>query len=276
MGVGQDEVVFMPSSEKKADMIHRLVPDLDVAVRNWRGNQMLVRLLPTSKWVPLDRYLWIVVAVLIASAVIVSAEVLIRTGRSAGLGIVALGLMLLFGSPFITFGYAVLMSVQDTRTDDYALMKLTPITARAIVQGYFIGVLYRLRLFYLILVSLMPAFVWEAVHIEPMQGGIDTVWQRVFLATIATLPLLAANISMASVGIWAGLRWRSPLAVLWGVPVVPVIAIFVVLSIDSLRGSWTPGMFVLAACISFVWRGVMTVMSFAMADLALERSEKWI
>jgi hypothetical protein len=237
---------------------------------------MLVRLLPTSRWVPLNKSLWIAVAVLAASAVKVGAEVLVRPGRGAGLGIVALGLVLLLGSPFITLGYAVLMSVQDARTDDYALMKLTPITARAIVQGYFIGVLYRLRLFYLILVALMPAFVWEAVHIEPVQGGIQTLWQRGFLTMIALLPLLSANISMAALGIWAGLRWRNPLAVLWGVPVITVIAIFVVLSIDSLRGSWTPGMLVLAACISFVWRGVMTVMSFAVADLALERSQKWI
>lgn len=166
-------------------------------------------------------------------------------------------------TPGIVGALAVLSSARDQATEEYQLLRLTPLSEKTIIWGYLLAALYRARIFLGLVVGLMPAAVlWPAATIEGSTSSSEGLLRvqpdlvgtsLLFLAIV--LGLWVINPLAAAQGTTVGFRARSApqAAVLVGIEMIVIPGIVLVAMLTLLGpviGSQIPELLRRAALLS--------------------------
>ena len=166
--------------------------------------------------------------------------------------------------PGIVGAIAVLLPARDQATEEYQLVRLTPLSASTIVWGYLLAALHRARVFLGLVVGLMPvAVLWPVATINgpttTYEGSLPRVQPDLIgsslLFLVIVLGLWVINPLAAAHGTAVGLRARNATlaAALVGLEmiVLPGIVLVMVLTVlGPTIGSQIPDMLHRAAALS--------------------------
>lgn len=150
------------------------------------------------------------------------------------------------------------ITARDTQSDEFLLQRISPLTARDAVRGYFDAVMISLRLPLAILAAWVPAMVVagfdmvidDGLGIHQAITGLQAVfpadlsgqiWQALITGGLAQLlagvGLFGAVVFGAALGVWMGLLWRrtTPATAL---AMLPGLASLVAVPMLLMAGIW--------------------------------------
>jgi hypothetical protein len=256
------------------------------------SNPVFVHLAGHNRWIPSPLVL---LAALAAAGSMTTLLALPKLRSSIpGFSLVELmlaGWLLVFILPAIIAVVTTLLVAQDTRSEEYQLLRLTNLSATIRVNGYLAGALYRMRLVLLLLVVLSPLIAQGMIAVEAnitravfylmycppndirCSPYVHTKTpQLVIMVEAFLLPFMIWGLILlaARMGVLVGLKWRHNLYAGWFVGIALLhLDITMIYLWDLTRWSVWSSSFPLAhlgICVS------LFVLSFAIGHLA----RRWV
>lgn len=168
----------------------------------------------------------------VALAVAVITLIAQQAFRTQSMGevraVLVMPIAVLFFAPILTAGYAAVITANYADSDEYGILRMSPIPREDLVWAYFRAVLYRLQMVYAVALGLLP------LPLIILAGTVlFQMWLRDTPQGVAALMigLAADNLAAAAFGVWAGLRLRrAPEATLISVAIFVALPVLFVLS----------------------------------------------
>jgi hypothetical protein len=201
------------------------------------ANPLIVHLKRQPSRLTLRRTLWLGFGLGLLSLGISAAAVL--TAQRDQLGFFA-GLVFLVGwlvtllTPFLTASAAAVLTQRALRPERFDLIRMTPLPNETLVWAQVFTALYRMRLVYLVLVTLMPVlvvgvfFLFLSVssvfyYYDPVAPSYWEVVGPTLFALALILELWGMNLLGAAVGVRMGLLRRSTSLSIIAAPLIILI-----------------------------------------------------
>lgn len=168
------------------------------------------------------------VALSVAVITLIAAQAFRTASMSEVRAVILMPIAVLLLTPILTVGYAAVITASYAVSDEYAMLRMSPIPRDALVWAYFRAVLYRLQMLYALALGLLP------LPLIMLAGTVlFQMWLRDTPQGVAALliGLAADNIAAAALGVFLGLRLRRPLdASLIGVSLFAALPVLFVIA----------------------------------------------
>lgn len=194
-----------------------------ISIRSVTANPIFIRM--TRRGISLRTTLWIAVGSMLFSMLFGITTALISDALasiSMPIGILittAPSFLLNALYPPVAAAFAAIAVGNDVQSEDYTMLKLTPITPQQIVRGYVFATLYQQRILYAIAIGLSFAglFQWLGAvfsNMLSMQSSVETLVLINIVAAITSPVLTALRITglvilASSIGVMLSLLWRQ-------------------------------------------------------------------
>lgn len=168
------------------------------------------------------------------------------TGRDLASTLMLYGMLILLAvTPVITGAFAGQMVVRELANEEYALLRLTNLSAEIVVDAFYRTALHRLRILYAVLIGWLAATAIQVLiyEVSTPDQTLPSALLETMVWVVIGLGLASNNLLAAAVGVYAGLRFRSEAttvapAILFAVG--PVVIVLAVLSPNWESGEWFP------------------------------------